>query len=237
MKFYVYCLAEKIDGPDTRSGGVSGAKVEIIELEGFSVLVSPVEGEPALATRENALSHDSVIRSVLDVTTPLPFRFGTVVTKEQLTGYLKGRRSSIDERLGLVRGCLEMSVKIIGDTDQASLEAEDVNLGPGARFLKEKRREILGGEQRAAQARAVAAWLHDEVGETIRQEQVSLCPTEKLMVAAAHLVPRERLSDYRDRAGKARKMRPELHFLLSGPWPPYSFSNIDLEFKTRFGVS
>jgi len=31
--------------------------------------------------------------------------------------------------------------------------------------------------------------------------------------------------------------RPELHFLTSGPWPPYTFANIDLEFETQFGVS
>jgi hypothetical protein len=35
----------------------------------------------------------------------------------------------------------------------------------------------------------------------------------------------------------ARGERAELRFLTSGPWPPYSFANIDLEFKTQFGVS
>ena len=39
------------------------------------------------------------------------------------------------------------------------------------------------------------------------------------------------------RLGEARKTRPELHFLVSGPWPPYTFSNIELEFKSQFGVS
>jgi hypothetical protein len=71
----------------------------------------------------------------------------------------------------------------------------------------------------------------------VREEDVSLCPTEKLIVAAAHLVSREAVREYRDRLAVARKTRPELHFLVSGPWPPYTFSNIELEFKTRFGVS
>jgi hypothetical protein len=34
-----------------------------------------------------------------------------------------------------------------------------------------------------------------------------------------------------------RENRPELHFLFSGPWPPYSFANIELEFKSQIGVS
>ena len=66
---------------------------------------------------------------------------------------------------------------------------------------------------------------------------MSLAPTEKLIIAAAHLVDRDAIAKYRDQLAEARKLREELHFLVSGPWPPYSFSNIDLEFKTRFGVS
>jgi Gas vesicle synthesis protein GvpL/GvpF len=233
MKLYVYCLAEQIDALATTVTGISGAKVDIVKLEDFSLLVSQIEGEPALVTRENALAHDAVVRSVLDQTTPLPFRFGTLTTEKELRGYLKTRRPNIEARLALVRGCLEMSVKIIGNTDQAEIGVENRDLGPGAAFLEKKRREIFGSEQ----AKEVADWLQKEVRETVREEQVSLCPTEKLIVAAAHLVEREHLAAYRDHVGNARKLRPELHFLVSGPWPPYSFSNIDLEFKTQFGVS
>jgi hypothetical protein len=233
MKLYVYCLAEQIDEPATPVTGIAGAKVDIVNVGGFSVLVSRLEGEPALVTRENALAHDGVIRSVLDRATPLPFRFGTLTTEKELASYLGARHSAIEARLAFVRGCLEMSVKIIGDRERKDTGTGMSESGPGTTFLEKKRREIFGSKQ----AKEVAEWLQKEVGETVREEQVSLCPTEKLIVAAAHLVEREQLSAYRDRVGNARKLRPELHFLVSGPWPPYSFSNIDLEFKTRFGVS
>lgn len=237
MKLYVYCLAEQIDSLDTPVTGISGAKVDIVNLEGFSLLVSHFEADAGPVTRENALAHDAVIRSVLDETTPLPFRFGTLTSEKELASYLGARRTTIVTRLELVRGCLEMSVKIISDTDQTDLGAETNDLGPGAAFLRQKRREILGGERRAAQAREVADWLQKEVADFVREEQVNLSPTEKLVVAAAHLVEREQLTKYRGSIVNARKLRPELHFLVSGPWPPYSFSNIDLEFETRFGVS
>lgn len=231
MKLYVYCLAEHVDTPAV-SSGVSGAAVELVEVAGFSVLVSRA-GETVPVTRENVLAHDSVVRGVLDQATPLPFRFGTLTTEKELANYLESRKPTIKTRLELVSGCLEMSVKIIANVDQPELQTEKVDLGPGAAFLEKKRREIFGSEQ----ARGVAGWLRKEVGEMVREEQVSLNPTEKLIVAAAHLVKREQLGTYRERVGNARKLRPELHFLVSGPWPPYSFSNIDLEFKTQFGVS
>lgn len=232
MKLYVYCLAEQIDTLAV-SSGISGAKVEIKDVEGFSVLVSEIANDTVPVTRENALTHDSVVRSVLDQTTTLPFRFGTLTTEKELANYLGARRATIESRLALVRGCFEMSVKIISNTDQTDVKAEKSDLGPGATFLEQKRRAILGSDE----AKDVAEWLEREVSKTVRGAQITLCPTEKLIVAAAHLVEREQLAIYRDHVGKARKIRPELHFLVSGPWPPYSFSNIDLEFKTRFGVS
>jgi gas vesicle protein GvpL/GvpF len=50
-------------------------------------------------------------------------------------------------------------------------------------------------------------------------------------------VERDFVDEYRARLKVARAERPDLHFLVSGPWAPYSFANIDLEFTTRFGVS
>ncbi len=44
-------------------------------------------------------------------------------------------------------------------------------------------------------------------------------------------------TDFRSELEALRTERPELHFLISGPWPPYTFANIDLEFETQFGVS
>jgi hypothetical protein len=238
MKLYVYCLAEKIDELPAPVSGISGARVDLIKVEGFSLLVSEFGGEAALVTRENVVTHDNVVRSLLTETTPLPFRFGTVVPEHQLASYLRTHRPSLEKKLAQVRDCVEMSVKIISNPDQAEIKDDNsTQQGPGLKFLREKQREILGGERRAEQAKEVSEWLQEQVRPFIRDEQVSLCPTEKLIVAAAHLVAREQVGEYRDRLAAARKMRSELHFLSSGPWPPYTFSIIELEFKTRFGVS
>jgi len=237
MKLYVYCLAETIDTLPTPVSGISGENVELLKAQDFSLLVSRFAGESALVTRENVLTHDNVVRSVLNETTPLPFRFGSVVTEQQLDSYLSTHRADLKAKLAQVRGCVEMSVKIISNTDRNQITESGIGDGPGTRFLEEKRREILGGERRSEEAKQIAAWLKEQVGTYVCQEEVSLCPTEKLIVAAAHLVAREQLTEYRDRLADARKTRPELHFLVSGPWPPYTFSNIGLEVKTRFGVS
>lgn len=246
MKLYLYCLVDvpvaKFDAPSVSSApvvGISGAGVDQIKVEDFSLLVSEFEGDsPPPVTRDNVLAHAAVVSSVLNETTPLPFRFGTIVGEDELRSYIASHKAALEARLAELRGCVEMSVKIISNTDPEITDSvHTVGKSPGAQFLEEKRREILGGERRSKEAKQVAAWLDEQVGIYVQQEEISLCPTEKLIVAAAHLVSREQLTEYRDRVAEARKTRPELHFLVSGPWPPYTFSNIELEFKTRFGVS
>lgn len=238
MKLYAYCLADDIDVLEDPAPGISGAPVHLLKTEGLSILVSDLDSEMVQVTRENALAHAAVVRSILDRTTPLPFRFGTLVTEQQLVNYLSARKPALETKLSKVRGCVEMSVKIIRPPSAPEPEPNDqTNQGAGTSFLTQKRREILGGEQSAAEAATISTWLHDQISGLIRDEHVNLRPTEKLVLAAAHLVERAKVKKYRENMAEACQSRPDLHFLLSGPWPPYSFANIELEFKTQFGVS
>lgn len=235
MKLYAYCLVDETFETTTR--GISGAAVRSIEIVELNVLVSDFKEETVPVTRENALDHAAVVRSVLDRTTPLPFRFGTLVTEQQLRSYISARKHALQTRFAHVRDCVEMSVKIIREvSDSDKVEAHE-EITTGTSFLEEKRRELLGSEQKATEASEIQTWLHNEVDGLIRDEQVTLRPSEKLVLAAAHLVERDKIPQYKDKMTAARKNRPELHFLFSGPWPPYSFANIELEFKTQFGVS
>jgi hypothetical protein len=130
-----------------------------------------------------------------------------------------------------------MSVKIISELpDSKDTDSPHIQ-GAGTTFLAEKRREILGNEQRSKHAAEISDWLRVEVSGLTRDEQITLRPSERLLLSAAHLIERATIARYRTKLGEARKNRPELHFLVSGPWPPYSFANIELEFPTHFGVS
>jgi hypothetical protein len=236
MKLYAYCLVEDLDAFDATTRGLSGAAVRSLQIDELAVLVSDFNNDTVAVTRENALDHAAVVRSVLDRTTPLPFRFGTLVTEEQLRSYISARKPALERRFAHVRGCVEMSVKIIRELseDEAPVRVE---ITTGTSFLEEKRLALLGSEQKATEAAEISAWLHEQVQGLISDEQITVRPSEKLVLAAAHLLERGKIPQYKEKLTAARKNRPELHFLFSGPWPPYSFANIELEFKTQFGVS
>jgi hypothetical protein len=55
---------------------------------------------------------------------------------------------------------------------------------------------------------------------------VRLSPSEAISVRAAHLVERERVAEYRTRLRALAAERRDVRLLTSGPWPPYSFSEM-----------
>lgn len=242
MKLYVYCLTAGIDALPHTLQGIGGAEVRLLKARDLSVLVSGFPGGRVPVNRENVLAHSAVARTLLEQTTPLPFRFGVLVTEDQLESFVTARHDALKERLDLVRGCVEMSVKVISSSpDRKHEQLDELNSGledkPGTAFLLEKRRELLGGEARTAEARQLASWLEARLGDLVRTTHISANLTDKLLLATSHLVERGVMEQYRARLKEVRDERQELNFLVSGPWPPYSFANIDLEFESQFGVS
>jgi len=238
MNLYAYCLSDEAT-PDlvADAAGIAGARARLIEHESIKAVVSDFEGERARITRENIFAHENIIHRVLARATPLPFRFGMVISAARLESYLASHRAALLSQLSRVRDTVEMSVKIIWDAEAIKLMAVDAAesnpitsatemVGPGAAFLAAKRREVAGDEALRRQAAQIARWLDERLGETVRESSVRVCPTRGMAVAAAHLVARARLDEYRAQVAQAREERDDLHFLTSGAWPPYSFCEL-----------
>lgn len=237
---YSYCVVDEQVDIAEHTTGLAGGQITSIETNGLLAFASEFPGDSVPVKAENVMKHDAVVGTVLEKTTPLPFRFGTLVTTEQLENFLEKRGEALKTKLNEVRDCVEMSVKVIWTPDASSIvesESPDRNFSPGAAFLRAKRREILGDEARVTAAKGLKSWLHDRVNQFVRSEQILLSPSQKLVLAASHLVNKQQMVDYQETMKKVVEERADLHFLVSGPWAPYSFANIDLEFKTQIGVS
>ena len=239
MKLYLYCLSDdaKIAAIEA-TAGLNGAYTRAIDLGKIKAIVSDVESHQIKVTRENVLAHERVIDRVMIVTTPLPFRFGAVVTLDQLQDYVETNRSRLQALLDRVRGAVEMSVKIIWDKDALSRTSPETTLretgpeddeapGPGLAFLLAKQREMAVERELKVRAEEVARWLEQGVASLVRDSAVSVQPADRMVVRAAFLVGRDRVEEYRERIISLGRERNELRFLTSGAWPPYSFTHLD----------
>jgi hypothetical protein len=242
MSLYVYCLGDDLSGAAFEGlAGVGRAHVRVLELGGLAALVSEMGEEAPAVNEENLLAHNRVNAAALAVSTPLPCRFGTRAAPERLAEYAALHEAALVAALVRVRGCVEMSVKVMakgeGRGAQARMETggtealgHEVSLdsatGAGTAFLLKKRRELLGEEGARLRAEETAAWLASGVGALARETAARLSPSEAIFVRAAHLVERERVEEYRTRLRALAAERRDLRLLTSGPWPPYNFSEI-----------
>jgi hypothetical protein len=241
MKLYVYCFAEGLDRLHNFPRGVSGARVRLIKFEDLSLLVSACTGDVFHQLRKNGLAHNAVVHSVFKQTTPLPCRFGMIVTDKQLRNYISTHKQALKNRLAHIRGGAEMNLRISGpriNVPPAPEHEQEKRVGPGTRFLLDKRTEFRSEEWRAAQQAELSAWLGERLRGLIRDETINVVPHERALLARVdHLIKREDVQEYRESIGVAIQERPDMRFMVSGPWPPYSFANIELEFSSQFGVS
>ncbi len=236
MTLYLYCLSDELETGATLSvEGMGEAVPRVVELGDIKAVVSDVQMHRVKVTKENVLAHERVIDYVMAQTTPLPFRFGSVVQPAELQAYIASNEARLRALLDRVRGAVEMSVKIIWDREAVGgertvTEPDELNkregAGPGLSFLLAKQKQMAGEQELKTKAGEIGAWLDTGVGHLVREKVVTLNPADALVVRAAHLVERGWVAEYRERVNSLSRERNDLRFLTSGAWPPYSFSHL-----------
>ena len=236
MWIYLYCLSDELEARATlRAAGIGEAAPRVVELGAIKAVVTDVDTNAVRVTKDNVLAHEHVIDCVMAHTTPLPFRFGSVVKPDELQSYVETNEGHLRGLLDRVRGAVEMSVKIIWDRKtvrglRAESEPDEIAkaraAGPGLSFLLAKQKQIAGERELKIKADEIAAWLDSRVGPLVREKDVAVNPADALVVRASHLVERARVAQYRERVNSLSRERNDLRFLTSGAWPPYSFTHL-----------
>ncbi|HEX5735928.1 MAG TPA: GvpL/GvpF family gas vesicle protein [Blastocatellia bacterium] len=236
MGLYLYCLSDELKAGATLSvTGIAEIAPRVIELGAIKAVVSDVQTHPVRVTKDNVIAHERVIDCVMAQTTPLPFRFGSVVKPDELQAYIASNEDRLRSLLDRVRGAVEMSVKIIWDREavvgeRAKNRPDDLvkaeGAGPGLSFLLAKQKQMEGRQELKIKAGLLASWLDEGLGRLVRDRVVTINPADAMVVRAAHLVERGRVAEYRERVNWLSRERNDLRFLTSGAWPPYSFSHL-----------
>jgi hypothetical protein len=229
---YVYALVDG-DPEEPLGTGLAGEPLRLLASAGLSVVAGEMAARPAPAPAALE-AHDAVVRRLAErVSAVLPVRFGEWVEGEAaLAERLAPRAGSLAEALALVRGCVQMTLRVFGEpsggelrdrtdpTDRSDLS--DSATGPGTRYLAARRREI----ERSRSLPEIEP-LRDALRPLLRAERVRRQETGRLVGTAYHLVPRESTGAYLgalQAVGGAEGRLPAGHRVAaSGPWPPYAF--------------
>ena len=195
---------------------------------------------------EKVRAHDLAVKALSAVGTVIPCRFCTILpTPDDAAAALRRHRDLIVRTLDAIDGRTEWGVKLMADTRAAALVQVESPIEPEARpdpgagraYLAQKKGQ---GRRRDDVLRAAAA-----AAEVVHRDLFALAsdaavlPTRDrggsargwhLALNAAYLVPNADTGAFQARVDAlAQRYRPQgLRIDLTGPWPPYNFSALDL---------
>jgi len=178
-----------------------------------------------------ARRHDVVVRQLAEAGATLPVRLGTLCADaERLERALTHASDELTAQLTAVRGCGEWSVRVLAEPGPDASARADVT---GTDYLLGRRR---AKERRARQRRNAAdaiRELHEALSVYARRNAASSSLTGERLFSGVYLVPQAYSGDVEERcaAAAARLAKCGARLVVTGPLPPYSFADVQLEVR------
>ncbi|PSR41983.1 gas vesicle protein GvpFL [Rhodococcus sp. AD45-ID] len=252
---WLYAItSESLDGVSL-SGvlGVAGEAVRVVHSTDLAAVVGSVDldefGEVPLRRHledldwlaATARAHERVVSAVLRCGPTIPLRLATLyLDDDRIRSLLEVGREKFCAALRSVAGRSEWGVKGYGDARalaQTSPEkqAEPSPSGKGTAYLLRRRAELTAQQNVERRAAAEADDLHaallQRAVDGLRRPVTDPVLSGKrawMIFNGTYLVDDDRVDDFTTFVATLDAEREGITVELTGPWPPYSFSGIDM---------
>ena len=204
MVHYLYAVVEGLPLAWRAPAPVVGERVERRTLDGLVVLSSAAPVVPPASPNTLALHHD-VVASALEADGLVPFRYGTALPAGDVDAWLSRERPAIDGALASVRGCVEMSVKLLRLDSGPPSRARVTDAATDERALRTL-------ADRLVERAALPQWRYRPAGSA-----------GNVVASVAFLLPRHELADFLARIAPIASRAVGVAVVPTGPWPAYSF--------------
>ena len=230
---YLYALIAPLDGLPEAVRGIDKAPLWMVEAGGLSAVVSTLPPGEVLPTPRRLWQHEQVVEALMTQAAVVPLRFATLMPDEAAVAQcLAERKAGIVQDLERVQGCVELSLRVVRMALPPSPRVAGDGLPCPDLLASEKNGRTFEIAYRAARLQRDALRRREEsVGEMINR---SLCehavdhvyqvqPGAGAIVRASYLVEASRLRAIKNTVYRLMAAHRHLHFLCTGPWPPYHF--------------
>jgi hypothetical protein len=251
MGLHAYCIVPPGLEPPAGTHGLEDATVRAVEAGGIACWVSRHATRPA-ATPDTIAAHHGVVSRALDCgVTPVPLRFGHWFDDDAAAAVALGRADAPwEDALRRVAGCVEFAVTVTRAPAAGSASREDDPAPPAAgpptvpapREVPQTARDVqepdghrgtaymailarrhADAARRRDEVESLAAAVRARAGALVRDGRASPVDAGAGLASLAHLVGRSETEAYLLMMEDVRHDRGDLRFVVSGPWPPYSF--------------
>lgn len=249
---YLYGFTRGDGASVTGLPGIDGTTTFTIAHGPISALVSEArgarhgwgvrgDGEPVLEDLAPRLrQHEQVLQAALAQGGVLPMRFGTLYpTNEAIVDLLRSRSTAVAAALRALDGKAEWGLTVRWDPqrlpDQGTpVPAEAAAAASGRAYLDRVAQDRADAERIAEHRRQLCDLLH-EAFAAASADGVVLPPRrgqeDEVLMRATYLVADAEREQFQDTAATQLAAHAELDLSgdLTGPWPPYHFSHLELE--------
>lgn len=233
---YIYCLVRNTEiGPEAFPRGLDGAEIHHASFSGVGALISSLDHAHLVSSVQSILDHQAVVVASLKLfRSIIPCRFGTLFSDEEsILTFLKEHYLCIDAQLTRLEGKIEVSVHAIFNGKMDDEETGSFPLS-GIDYLLRKKEKFDAIRVLEEEADRFNRDLNKALSPLWSEVKVQRVPgvsspgEKKLLNSICYLVEQQKLLDFKNVYQRFKSDKPSLRLLYTGPWPPYSFADIDL---------
>ncbi len=184
--------------------GLRDAPLAKINFKDLAVLFSFYPALHPLVEEKEAMLHAQILNKIADKTTIIPMAFGTVFKDQEiLETVLAKSYPQAQKTLELIKDKIELGIKVVkkGSAEEIS---EETSTAVNQEILKELDKLSV---------------------KSVAGDKFS----DHLLLNNSFLVEKHKFTHFSDKVGELEEKHPNVKILYSGPWPAYSFVNINIK--------
>ncbi len=217
-------------------------RITAADLPDLGLWATGWKGSSGPLGRDDAFGHHAIVAAIAATGPCLPIRFGSWLADDaDAAALLTGRRVALRAALARVTDRSELAVTLlwseaavapgrghaVATASPDAMSPPGPTMTPGRRFLEGRRDDFAVTEGRREQAESLAAGLIqllEGLGIEPADVRHQTCPTAEVALSLSALVPTATATATKAAAGRLVGGLDGVRGVVSGPWPPYSFT-------------
>ena len=223
----------------------STSKVYSIVYKKISAVVSDVETKIFIPTKQNVITHNTIISDIMKDYSIIPAKFGTVFSSiVDVEIFLEKFYSAAIEIFNNINNKVEFGLKVFWNEESfAELintkEVRKLHNKINATGVKDNSylkmqlgmlvKDIVD-QNRAYYLKEI----HEKITKLCAMDKINEILDAKMVFNTAYLVKKEQIEEFSKQIETLIQQYANLlEFTFSGPWPPYNFTALKIIFKTN----
>ncbi|MFZ4412730.1 MAG: GvpL/GvpF family gas vesicle protein [Bacteroidales bacterium] len=235
--------SEKLAAHLYQMKGISGLDLVAVSYKEVAAVVCNVQSDALIADQSNAVKYAEIIETLATDYTLLPVRFGsTMESSDQLLQMLERNYTEIQQNLKKLKDKYEFGLKIFCDSEKIkeelrAISEKNTQLKPitGSEpsiykaYMDKKLKEHRLEEMLLKHVETIVQDITTQVLHLNPIHKFKKTTTASNIIDAVFLIKKSQKDEMIHAVMQLQNCYPSLHFMLTGPWPPYNFVEITIK--------